>query len=101
MPSRKNGYYCYTMTTSHDEPTSGSLTLSSGSPALSPMDGAMQTGTGADDEPEMLVGDRHTGDASIDPDGDGVLTMAEAAEILGSDTAEHSFQDEDTEKETT
>jgi hypothetical protein len=48
-----------------------------------PMDGAMRTGEGADDEPEMTIGDKHTGDPPLDTDGDGKLTVDEAEELLG------------------
>lgn len=48
-----------------------------------PMDGAMRTGEGADDEPEMTIGDRHSGDPPLDTDGDGRLTVNEAEELLG------------------
>ena len=42
--------------------------------------------TGADDEPEMSIGDKHAGDALPDPDGDGKLSVAEAATLLGDVT---------------
>jgi hypothetical protein len=48
------------------------------------LDSAMNTGIGADDEPEMLVGDKHQGDTLPDLDGDGKLSVAEAEELLGA-----------------
>jgi hypothetical protein len=47
------------------------------------IDSAMETGHGADDEPEMAIGDKYGGDDVPDPDGDGRLTIAEAEELLG------------------
>ncbi len=49
-------------------------------PATEPMDSAMDTG--AENEPALSVGDKHVGDAP-DPNNDGVLTVAEAAALLG------------------
>ncbi|MBC7806712.1 MAG: hypothetical protein H7145_11225 [Akkermansiaceae bacterium] len=46
-------------------------------------DSAMATGT--DDEPEMSIGDKHDGEAVPDPNGDGKLTLNEAAIILGEE----------------
>jgi hypothetical protein len=33
----------------------------------------------------MTIGDKHSGEAAPDPDGDGRLTVGEAAELLGGD----------------
>lgn len=44
-------------------------------------DTAMATGT--DNEPEMTIADKHTGDPLPDPNGDGKLTPDEAATLLG------------------
>lgn len=54
-------------------------------PRAGEIDDAMRTGQGADDEPEMTIGDKHSGEAAPDPDGDGRLTVGEAAELLGGD----------------
>lgn len=54
------------------------------SPDAPVADSAMATGT--DDEPEMSIGDKHAGDTLPDPDGDGKLTVAEAATLLGDAT---------------
>ena len=48
------------------------------------LESAMNTGVGADDEPEMLVGDKHQGEPLPDLDGDGALSVAEAKELLGA-----------------
>ena len=48
-------------------------------------DSAMATGT--DDEPDMTIADKFTGEPMPDPDGDGVLTTTEAAALLGDDLA--------------
>jgi len=57
-------------------------------PASTDLDGAMRTGQGADDEPDMTIADKHTGDTPLpDPNGDGTLTLDEAAALLGDDQA--------------
>lgn len=48
------------------------------------LESAMQTGQ--DDEPEMTVGDKHTGDAPRD------LSVEEADDLLGGDTGNSSSQ---------
>jgi hypothetical protein len=59
-----------------------------------PMESAMETGQGADDEPELAIGDKHAGEPAPDPDGDGRLSVAEAGRLLG-------LPDSDTESEET
>jgi len=56
------------------------------------LESAMETGQGADDEPEMAIGDKLAGEPVPDPNGDGRLTMAEAGELLGlpADTNDRS-----------
>lgn len=50
--------------------------------AVTPVaDTAMATGT--DDEPEMTIADKHSGDTLPDLNGDGQLTPDEAATLLG------------------
>ena len=51
-------------------------------PTSAPLESAMDTGT--DDEPALTVGDKHASDLP-DPNGDGVLTVAEAETLLGGD----------------
>ena len=54
-------------------------------PAVQPvLESAMRSGE--DDEPEMTIADRHSGETPPDPNGDGRLTIAEADTLLGSDT---------------
>lgn len=48
-----------------------------------PLESAMDTGT--EDEPALTVGDKHPTDLP-DPNGDGILTVAEAETLLGGDT---------------
>ena len=50
--------------------------------APAPLESAMNTGT--DDEPALTVGDKHPADLP-DPNGDGVLTVAEAETLLGGE----------------
>lgn len=61
------------------------LAHSSATPYTPPtvIESAMETGSGADDEPEMTLGDKHMGEPPVDPDGDGVLTLEEANTLLG------------------
>ena len=49
------------------------------------IEGAMQSGQGADDEPEMTIGDKYE-DAADDSGGgaEGILSVEEAAELLGA-----------------
>lgn len=49
--------------------------------------GGMRTGQGADDEPEMTIGDKYGTDPAPDPDGDGTLSVDEAEEMLGGDAS--------------
>ena len=53
-------------------------------PPAPPMESAMATGQGSDDEPSFSIGDRHSGEAVPDPDGDRHLTSAKAASLLGA-----------------
>jgi ferritin-like metal-binding protein YciE len=52
-------------------------------PEAPPADSAMASGS--DDEPEMTIADKHSGEIPPDPDGDGKLTVAEANRLLGGD----------------
>lgn len=53
-------------------------------PPAPPVESAMATGQGSDDEPSLSIGDRHSGEAVPDPDGDRHLTSAKAASLLGA-----------------
>ncbi len=39
--------------------------------------------TGTDNEPDMTIADKHSGEPTLDPDGDGEFTPGEAATLLG------------------
>lgn len=59
--------------------------LAAPNPAVA--DSAMATGT--DEEPEMTIADKHIGEPTLDPDGDGELTPSEAATLLGDSNEEN------------
>jgi hypothetical protein len=53
------------------------------------IEGAMETGQGADDEPEMTIGDKYGDEADDSETGEpGTLRVEEAAELLGANEAE-------------
>ena len=48
--------------------------------------------TGTDDEPEMTIADKYAGDTLPDPDGDGILTESEAAQLLGAGDSDTNIE---------
>ena len=66
-----------------------------GTPAGSvEIEGAMETGQGADDEPEMTIGDKY-GDEVNDSETDeqGTLSVEEAAALLGANEDEQKREE--------